>query len=185
MGEVATTLDLRSLDLAPGAATRRRLRVAPVDLRLGGQDYAVEPRDLEVDLSVTRSLSGLHLDLRADVVLTGPCWRCMEDARVPLRVESSEFQADGRDPDAPFDEDLDSAYVDGDVLDLGLWVRDAVAEAVPPTVLCREDCAGLCPHCGANRNEVDCGCAPEDGDPRWDALRAVAERLASEGAGPR
>jgi uncharacterized protein len=96
---------------------------------------------------------------------------------VPLRVATDEFSAEGRPPDAPFDEDLDSAYVHDRVLEIADWTRDAIAEAVPALVLCREDCAGLCPVCGANRNEGDCGCVEDRTDSRWDALRGLAERL--------
>lgn len=171
-------IDLRALDLAPGAETRLRVRVPPIDLRLGGQDYRVEPAEPEVEVRVTRSLSGVHLALHAEVDLVGPCWRCLEEARVHLVVEGDEFAAEGRPAGAPFDEDLDSAYVEGQSLDLAGWARDAIAEAVPATVLCREDCAGLCPTCGANRNEADCGCVVVDTDPRWDPLRELSERLA-------
>jgi uncharacterized protein len=49
----------------------------------------------------------------------------------------------------------------------------------PTTPLCRPDCAGLCPQCGADRNEQACACQPPPADPRWsalDALKAPAER---------
>ena len=65
-------------------------------------------------------------------------------------------------------------------LDVAGWARDAIAEAVPATILCREDCAGLCPTCGANRNAGDCGCVVVETDPRWDALREVSERLSRD-----
>lgn len=177
MAEAVETIDLRALDLAPGAATRLRVRVPPVELRLGGQDYRVEPAEPEVDLRITRSLSGLHLALRTTVDLVGPCWRCLEEARVHLDVESEELAAEGRPADAPFDEDLDSAYVAELRLDLAGWARDAIAEAVPATILCREDCAGLCPTCGGDLNAVDCGCVVVQTDPRWDALRELSERI--------
>jgi uncharacterized protein len=177
MAQAVATVDLRALDLAAGAEARRRLRVPPVELRLGGQDYRTDPESPEVELRVSRSLSGLHLGLRTEVDLVGPCWRCLEPARVPLRVATDEFSAEGRPPDAPFDEDLDSAYVHDRVLEIADWTRDAIAEAVPALVLCREDCAGLCPVCGANRNEGDCGCVEDRTDSRWDALRGLAERL--------
>jgi DUF177 domain-containing protein len=170
-------IDLRALDLAPGSETRLRVRVPAVELRLGGQDYRVEPPEPEVDLRIARSLSGVHLTLRTEVELVGPCWRCLEEARVRLAVESEEFAAEGRPADAPFDEDLDSAYVEDLQLDAAGWARDAIAEAVPATILCREDCAGLCPTCGANRNVVDCGCVVVETDPRWEALREISERL--------
>jgi uncharacterized protein len=180
MAEAVETIDLRALDLAPGSETRLRVHVPPVELRLGGQDYRVEPAEPEVELRVARSLSGVHLGLRADVTLVGPCWRCLEDARARLVVEADEFAAEGRGPDDAFDEDLDSAYLDDRRVDIAGWARDAIAEAVPATILCREGCAGLCPNCGANRNEVDCGCVVVETDPRWDALRGLAERLARE-----
>jgi uncharacterized protein len=174
------TIDLRALDLAPGSETRLRIRVPAVELRLGGQGYRVEPPEPEVELRVARSLSGVHLTLRTEVELVGPCWRCLEEARARLAVVGEEFAAEGRPADAPFDEDLDSAYVEGLRLDVAGWVRDAIAEAVPATVLCREDCAGLCPTCGANRNRMDCGCVVVEADPRWDALRELSERLSRD-----
>ncbi len=48
------------------------------------------------------------------------------------------------------------------------------------TLLCRPDCAGLCPHCGTNLNDGACDCEEDRTDPRWDALREVAERLRRE-----
>lgn len=176
MEREVTTLDLRALGLAPGAAARRRLRVPAVELRSGGSDYVTDPASPEVDLEVSRSLSGLHLRLRTDVVLSGPCWRCLTVARVPLGIDVTEFQAEGREGE-DFDEDLDSAYVTPGRLDLGTWARDAIAEALPATILCRDDCAGLCPICGGDRNLVACDCAVASSDPRWDALREIAERL--------
>lgn len=183
MAEVAT-VDLRALGLAPGAAARMRLTVPPVELRLGGQDYRTDPASPEVDVEVSRALSGLRLRLRTAVDLVGPCMRCMGPARIHLEVDASEYVADDRPADAAFDEDLDSAYVDADQLDLALWARDSLAEVVPVTVLCREDCAGLCPTCGADLNVAPCDCVVEVTDSRWEALKDLAERLTEEpGAG--
>lgn len=179
-GEVST-LDLRALRLAPGAAERLRLRVPALEgLRSGGSDYATDPAAPEVDLEVARSLSGLHLRLRVDVAVVGPCWRCLTEARVPLPIDVAEFQADGREG-ADFDEDLDSAYAVEGRLDLAVWARDSIAEALPPTILCREDCAGLCPVCGGDRNHSPCDHPVESTDPRWDALREIARRLDAPG----
>jgi uncharacterized protein len=180
MAGALETIDLRALDLAPGSETRMAVRVPEVELRLGGQAYRVEPSEPEVELRIARSLSGVHLTLRTEVDLVGPCWRCLEEARAHLEVETDEFAAEGRPADAPFDEDLDSAYVEGPRLDVAGWARDAIAEAVPATLLCREGCAGLCPTCGANRNEGDCGCVVAEADPRWDALRELSERLSRD-----
>ena len=180
MAEGVATIDLRALGLAPGAAVHLRVAVPPIDLRIAGQDYLTDPAAPEVDIDVTRSHSGLHLRLRMEADLVGPCWRCVEDARVPVRVDTSEYVDESRPDDAPFEEGLDSEYVDGPTLDLALWARDSIAEVVPAVVLCREDCAGLCPTCGANHNLETCDCAVEAVDPRWDALRALSERLSGD-----
>jgi uncharacterized protein len=174
-------IDLRALDLAPGSETRLRVRVPAVELRLGGQDYRVEPAEPEVELRIARSLSGVHLRLRTEVELVGPCWRCLEEARAHVRIDAREYQAAGRPPDAPHDEDLDTQYLEGHVLDVAGWARDAVAEALPPTILCREACAGLCPTCGTDLNAGPCDCPPPEPDSRWAALGPLAERLRREG----
>jgi uncharacterized protein len=181
MAEGVATVDLRSLDLSSGAGVRLDLRVPPVALRLGGQDYTAEPAEPEVRLDVSRSLAGLHFRLRTAAALVGPCWRCVGPARVEVVVDSSEFQADGRTGDDPFDEDFDSPYVTSGALDVGLWTRDAIAEGLPPMILCREDCAGLCPTCGIDRNVDACDCAQPATDSRWDALRELSERLGGQG----
>ncbi len=58
-------------------------------------------------------------------------------------------------------------------LDLGEAVREEVVLAIPGFALCREECRGLCPQCGINRNEETCPCSFDEPDPRWDALRAL------------
>ena len=175
-------IDLRPLDLDTGAAVELEVPLTPIALRLGGQDYTVE--DAEVaDLTVSRSLSGLYLRLRVSGNLAGPCWRCLDDARVPIVIDAREFVAAGRGPDAPFDEDLDSVYVEDDHVDVALWVRDAFAESLPPTILCRDECAGLCPACGVNRNTTPCDCAQTESDSRWDRLREIADRMGLQDEG--
>jgi uncharacterized protein len=60
-----------------------------------------------------------------------------------------------------------------DEIDLEQPIRDLVVPELPPVPLCSDDCLGLCPSCGANRNEDPCDCGSEARDPRWDALRAL------------
>ena len=96
--------------------------------------------------------------------------RCAEPVSGELHIAVRERFAD--DPLAgSSDEEL--YPINDDTIDLAPLVRDAVVLELPMAPLCRDDCAGLCPQCGANRNEGDCGCvAPRD--PRWanlDVLR--------------
>jgi len=56
-------------------------------------------------------------------------------------------------------------------------IREQVLLSVPLKVLCRENCLGLCPVCGKNRNTEPCGCAQPIQDPRWSALKEIREKL--------
>ena len=68
--------------------------------------------------------------------------------------------------------DEDYVQVESDTLDLDGFVTEEVVLALPSVILCRPDCKGLCPVCGRDRNESECGCeAP--GDPRWSALDGI------------
>jgi uncharacterized protein len=89
-----------------------------------------------------------------------------------LGPANPEFSVDAREVSQPGESDeLSSPYVDRGVLDLHAWARDALALALPTTVLCQPDCAGLCAVCGANLNEagLDHTHEPEP-DPRWAKL---------------
>ena len=77
--------------------------------------------------------------------------RCLEPTRAArARVDAREVDQAGGE-----DEELRSPYVEGDVLDVGRWAHDALALALPAQLLCRPDCAGLCPVCGESLNDAD------------------------------
>jgi uncharacterized protein len=63
--------------------------------------------------------------------------------------------------------------LEDDTLDLSPLVRDVLLLELPGAPLCAEDCAGICPSCGADRNEVQCDCTADEADPRWAALRSL------------
>jgi uncharacterized protein len=92
--------------------------------------------------------------------------RCLEPASPVIEVDAREVSQPGE-----IDE-LDSPYVHDDgVLDLHAWARDALALALPNQLLCRPDCAGLCPVCGADLNAAGPDHAHErEPDPRWAKL---------------
>jgi uncharacterized protein len=161
------TLDLGALDLVSGAAVRLGLTV-PVDaLRLSGERYTVEPATPSVELEISRASAGWLLRARSSCEVVGPCWRCLGPARLGVTVDVREFQGTGRDGQE-FIEGLDSNYLDGEVLDVETWLRDAVCEELPSAIVCSPDCLGLCATCGGNRNDGRCACdrpAPEPAAP--------------------
>jgi uncharacterized protein len=162
------TFDLGRLSLTSGEGRRMRLGVALGTFEFGGTRYAVAPAQTDATLEVSRMTHGGYaLRLRFAAALAGPCMRCLEPAAPAIVVDAREVDQPGGG------EELSSPYIDGDVLDLAAWARDAYALALPSQVLCRADCAGLCPLCGANLNE-DPGHAHEpEPDPRWAKLREL------------
>ena len=85
-----------------------------------------------------------------------------------------EKEKDAEEASASFDpETVDEEVYDGKEIDLGAALREQILLALPPAPLCREDCKGLCPTCGKDLNEGECGCDRAVPDPRWDALKAL------------
>ena len=163
------SFDLARLRLASGQGRRLDLHVSLDPLELSGVKYPVEPERVPATLDVSRMTGGgWSLRLRFAATPRGACMRCLEPAQ-------PRFEVDAREVDQPSGgEELDSPYVSEDeVLDVRAWAHDALMLALPAQIVCREDCAGLCPECGANLNE-DPGHAHErEPDPRWDKLREL------------
>jgi uncharacterized protein len=158
--------DLAGLRLSAGEGRRLTLDVRIEPLLLGGERYAAAPARVPVTLEVSRMMGGGYaLLLRFSAALQGACMRCLKQAAPSVEVVSREVNRPGGG------EELQSPYVHGEVLDLSAWARDAFALAAPVKVLCREDCAGLCPECAADLNEAPAGhhhaSAP---DRRWAKL---------------
>jgi uncharacterized protein len=152
-------------DLLRQAGSRRTVQVDDVQID-GSQVNAVARADLSLE-----SVSGPALVASGTVsaVWVGECRRCLAEARGTLATTVRELF----EPDS----DEEETYpLKGDQIDVGPLVRDAVLLELPLAPLCREACAGLCPECGANRNEGDCGHKPDDRDPRWAALDQLKDQ---------
>ena len=167
----ADEFDLGGLRLNAGEGRRIELSVGIDPLELAGERYGIEPDQVPVRLEVSRMAGGGYaLKLSFEAALTGTCMRCLKRASPRIEVEAREIDKQGEG------EELESPYVDGEKLELAAWGRDAFALAAPVKVLCREDCAGLCPICALDLNELDLDPArPEhrhepEPDPRWAKL---------------
>jgi DUF177 domain-containing protein len=169
MSAVTNVLDLGGLRLSAGEGRRFELAVHIEPLTLAGERYEVAPLAVPVSLEVSRMTGhGYALRLRFDATLVGACMRCLKDAAPQIEVDAREVDRPGGG------EELSSPYLEDENLDLAGWARDAFALALPTQVLCREDCAGLCPVCAADLNDLD-PASPEHAherapDPRWAKL---------------
>jgi uncharacterized protein len=92
---------------------------------------------------------------------------------VEERIAAREYQA--TNPDGS--EELSTPYLQDDRLDLSAWARDALVLALPDKILCRPDCAGLCPVCGHDLNVEPHTHEQTEVDPRWAALADLRDRL--------
>jgi len=165
-----TAFDLRKLRLRSGDQARERVEIALDPLRLAGQEYTPQPNPATAELQVTRASSGTVLELALDVSLHGPCFRCLQDAELPLSLALREYNAT-----KPESEDERSEYLVDERLDLSAWARDSIALALPDQILCRPDCAGLCPVCGKDLNLEPHEHAEERLDPRWEKLSELRQ----------
>ena len=145
------------------------LAVALEPFELGGQRYLPVPAQAEAALEIQRAASGDVFRLTFETRLHGPCMRCLQDAFVDVAADASEYHAAA----AAAPEELRSEYVVEDVLQLSQWARDAIAMALPTQILCRPDCAGLCPVCGKDLNVEPHVHDETVADPRWAALEAL------------
>ncbi len=160
-----------------------RINVAEIKKRLVGSKtfaYELTPDELDItdtDLKVTAPIrlegvvenAGDVILLKADVKteIERTCGRCLKVFTEPLAAQVVEkFYPAGAE-----NIENDAFIYESDLLDITEPVRESLLLAVPLQSLCREDCRGLCPVCGADRNEGDCGCDATTVDPRLAALK--------------
>lgn len=108
------------------------------------------------------NISGtLLLTAEVNGKIKSECARCKKPLEICVSYDMREILAQNAD------EDDDAVVLDGTLLDLNETVLSNFYINVPSKILCSPDCKGLCSHCGANRNETDCGCEEDNIDPRF------------------
>lgn len=113
-------------------------------------------------------------NIRAEIEID--CTRCLSKAETelsfPFKVvyvtEENYTEAEEAELNA---EDLEVAIFDGEKIDLNELAREQITLNLPTRFLCRDNCQGLCPKCGANKNSDNCSCEEKESDPRWSALK--------------
>ncbi len=164
----------------PGTSEDLRRSVDPADLVPRGDDdlrwdppAATIRGDLDLDLKLESVVDGILVRGTVDVDLVMPCSRCLTEIVDEATLGIGELFHDPRRVEVEDYTEGEDYLVEHDLvnLDLAPALRDAITLVVPQQPLCTQDCQGLCPTCGADRNTVDCGHGDEDvPDPRWSAL---------------
>ncbi len=167
------------LNLAPGAIDygEEAEQVAP--LATSGRAEVIHehrgPKDVVADIRLKGSYAG-KFQL--------PCARCLEPVEIPVSAEFDlVFRPLRADADAPersiTASETEIGYYQKDSLLLEDVLREQVLLSLPVRTLCKPDCKGLCPHCGANRNLQPCSCDEGSNAPRWEALTGLQKRMKS------
>jgi uncharacterized protein len=166
------------LDLSTISAGGIRIeRQYPAEAFPGGGEFAVCALvELRFDLHKDEMRYRLVGAVTTAVELT--CSRCLEPFATPVTgrfdlryLPHEENRGEGEREVQ--EDDLSTAYYHDDAIDLGGLVREQLYLTLPMKPLCRPECRGLCPECGANLNAVGCGCAPRWEDPRFAPLKAL------------
>lgn len=118
---------------------------------------------ISLDLSVESVVEGVLVTGTAEVRLEGQCARCLEAIEDSTEIDLQDLFCH---PDKELD-DPEASRIEAALIDLEPLLRDAVVLDLPFTPLCRPDCAGLCPRCGANLNQHPDHSHAEATDPRW------------------
>jgi uncharacterized protein len=133
----------------------------------------VEPA--EVSGRLRRDGKDVELQGELRTKLETVCSRCLRPVELPIRSEFRERfvpAVEWRDQEQHelLEEELNLSVFDGEAIELDDVVREEILLAMPAHILCREDCQGLCPICGIDKNQGDCQCEVEEIDSRWQGL---------------
>ena len=157
-------------------------KILRVDADFGSDTFEMKlgkypiTRKTPVSLVLTnKGKRNLLIQGRMDLTILIPCGRCLEEVPVEFELDF-EKKIDMNLTEEERREALDEcAYIHGYDLDVDELVYSEILVNWPLRVLCKEDCKGLCPHCGADRNVTDCDCDKKQIDPRFAALRALLD----------
>jgi hypothetical protein len=122
-----TSFSLSQVRLRAGEEHREALEVELPAFAFGGERYIPVPELVPALLVVTRAMSGTVLGLEFTARLHGPCYRCLGDAVLELRIRGREYQAESTD-----DDELRTPYVVDGNLEVSAWARAAGADSLPP-----------------------------------------------------
>ncbi|MDQ3131713.1 MAG: DUF177 domain-containing protein [Acidobacteriota bacterium] len=148
---------------------------APEEIDLEGENAELKsPVNVEGKLTKRIAQADLEGEISTDIIIE--CSRCLQPIEKSLTFPfdvsyvAPEHYSQAKEVEIRED-DLEVALFDGQNIDIKELVREQILLNLPTQEFCSEDCKGLCPKCGANRNLIDCNCEEKEVDPRWSALR--------------
>ena len=167
---MAGPLVVNALELLrrPGSQKTVAVAVQPVDVDLDDEDRLAPEAEIAVELDCESTTDSVVVGGTVKVATRGVCRRCLRAVEGELVIGIHEtYQETRTDPDA--------FPIENDQIDLRPMIRESVLLDVPEAPLCRPDCPGLCPVCGADLTTESCSCVVETLDPRWSVLSELRD----------
>ncbi len=167
------------LELAPGGVGLGEAAEQAGQLAAAGRAEVLHehrgPKEIVADIRLRGRFAG---------AFQVPCARCVEPVRIPLEAEFDLIYRPAEADSEALERSITAAeteigYYQKDSLSLEDVLREQVLLSLPVRTLCKPDCKGLCPRCGANRNSQPCSCEQGPSDVRWEALAGLRERIKS------
>ncbi len=128
---------------------------------------------IEIDSILDKTQRQLYLKSRISTKIRFECDRCAGECSNNLQAEYGICYVFDESPTGESPDDIRFIHLGTPYIELTDDIREALVLAVPLKLVCTDECKGLCPHCGVNRNEESCTCTEEDSDTRWDELRKL------------
>lgn len=163
-----------------------RINISKLSEGIHNRSLEVEPGDfglderftenVKVQATLEKSTKQLYLTVELSTGGMFTCDRCLDEHHREVRAKYGMVYMFGSEVGVK-SENQEVAFIHPDTsfIEIGEDVRQYAILAIPPKILCKEDCEGLCPRCGINRNRATCQCVQDDVDPRWQGLRKFLE----------
>jgi uncharacterized protein len=167
-------IDLITLESSPYAFT---FSFKPEEIELEGDNVELKSA-AKVEGVLTKRIMQADVEGEISAEVSIECSRCLQTIEksldFPFNVGyvAPENYAQAKEVELR-ESDLEVALFDGQHVDIKELVREQIILNAPTQVFCSEDCRGLCPKCGINRNLLDCSCEEKEIDPRWAKLKEL------------
>lgn len=150
--------------------------LAADEIDLDGGATLTGPSEIKAEITRDGTRTEVRGTIKADSTVM--CTRCLEPISMPFDIAFDDIFVDSSEEDTRDEaevniEKLDESLLTEGQIDLREVVREQLLLAIPEQIFCKDDCKGLCPQCGGNRNLIDCSCEKDEIDPRWAALKNI------------
>ena len=168
---MASPLLINIIEMTRRAGTLKNIEIT---IPVSTFDFADKRLDDATEIDIALQLESINGGIIVQGTVTGQshllCGRCLREIDYANVASIDEMYQ--RVPDNP-----DAYPIEGESLDLQPMVREMVLLSLPDTPLCKADCPGLCPQCGADLQRAPCGCQAQRFDERWAILDQLREEL--------